>query len=218
MKIFGIVYLKNFTKESIIQDEIRLRNSNLDIGECRFIIPVVKILKNVIYYKETYEYKPLLFRYGFVELPIEYATNFEKLQLIVNLSYTLAGFVFRSKSALKQEILKNEGLGEHSPSILIETISQEEINRLFIIAQNLNIYNITDELAIGNYIILKGYPFDNIAAEIISKYTKTIKVKILSTGYEVQIQKENLYYTPYQDYESNPKEICFTELGYIPEV
>ena len=214
MNLFAIILINSYNPESTTADEIRLHNSGYP--GAKLLIPTVRLLKHVIYHKETYEFKPLLFRYGFIELPYNYAISYEILQDIKNLTTTIKGYVMRRKNDLEQERLKTPD--KPVPQILVESITSEEVNRLFNVAKSISVYDSHNELAIGNFVILKGYPFDNLAAEVVAKYGGTIKVKLLSTGYTVQVQEENLYYSPYQDENPTYKEVCFTELGYVPDV
>lgn len=220
MKIFAIILINGYDEIKIKADEIRLHKCGF--RGCRILIPTVRTLKHVIYHKETYEYKPLLFRYGFMELPIDYTYSFDILQNLKGLSTSILGFMMRRKNDLVQERLKNslleENIGKSIPQVLTENLPIEEITRLFEAAKALSVYDNVYDLAIGSFVILRGYPFENLGAEIIAKYGSTVKVRLLSTGYTVQVQLDNLYYSPYQEEKPHYKEVCFTELGYIPDV
>jgi hypothetical protein len=193
------------------------------------IVPKVRLLKRTLYGKEEFTYKPLLFNYGFVRMPITYSYYYEVLSHLTQVSKTIAGFIFRRKWDLQQErlsaaITTEDRINEESGTIkkpfsqcLLETVSKEEVRSLNNLASNMDVYQCTNELSIGAFVILQGYPFSNLVAQIESKHNTHIKVRLVETDTIVTVTKENLYYTPYLD-EDTSREICFTELGCIPEI
>lgn len=181
-----------------------------------YTVPVIRLLKRVLYHKPEFIYKPLLFNYGFIHLPIQYTRNKELLRYLVSVSQVISGFIFRDQESLYQEQLQYVGPVKARP-VLIETISSKEIAALEAVSKTLDVYPYSDQLAIGSYVILQGYPFANLLAKIVSKSKTHFKVELASTGTIVSVQKENIFYTTYLDSDSI-KEIPFTELGYTPEI
>lgn len=221
MNVYAIIIIHKYDPISIEEDELRFRS--VGFKDCRLVIPKIRYLKRVVFNKEEWGEKPLLFRYGFMELPIEIARNPVHLNLIREKSRCISNFVYRRATDLEQEMLRIvDQFGTDNilrKQVIVETISGEEILTLQNYARSASVYHNTTQLSVGSFIILRGYPLDNVPAEIVEKFGKTIKVKVLSTGYVISVQEENLYYSPYEDdEEGHYQEISFTELGYIPDV
>jgi transcription antitermination factor NusG len=228
MKIFAIAVISKYCEEDIEKDEIRIRS--LGFKGIRIIIPVVRLLKSVVYNKESYHYKPLLFRYGFMEMDETFGQDLDKLNLIKDLCISIQGFMLRKRNDLKQEMLQNiakverikDKLGTDEikvasePQIRVETVSSDEVSRLIELAKDMSVYDSEGELEPGAFVILRGYPFANMLAQIDQISGNSIKVTLIDTGFKVTVQKCNVYYTPYED--KGNREICFTELGYVPNV
>jgi transcription antitermination factor NusG len=228
MKIFAITLVSKYCEEEIEKDEIRIRS--MGFRGVRIIIPVVRLLQSVVYNKENFQYKPLLFRYGFMEMDEVCGQDLDKLNLIKELCTSIQGFMLRKRNDLKQEMLQNisrverirDKLGTDEikiasePQLRVETVSSDEVNRLMELAKVMSVYDSEGELEPGTFVILKGYPFANMVAQIDQVSGNTIRVTLLDTGFKATVQKNNIYYSPYE--ERGNREICFTELGYVPDV
>ena len=227
--VWGIIRTGKIDQDHI---NIDLEYLHEDISnEIDICIPTVRLLKYQLHTKQVFYNKALLFNYGFIKVPLEIAYNFPTLQRIYTMCKSVNGFVWRNKQDLKQERLamsKGFGvndMGEMENSInpddikqvIFETVDSEEVDRLRDMALGLDVYHSMDELSIGAYIILKGYPFANMVGKVLTRGKKNIKVELLDTGMIVMVQAENIYYSPYDETSPN-KEISFTELGYIPDV
>lgn len=228
--IFGIIKIERFDNhfDEKARQDIKIFN-HYGYKDIYIVVPKVRLLKKVVYGREEFMYKPILFNYGFIQMPINYTYYPESLRFLVKVSKCISGFIYRRKEDLKQEFLRVSNLTEDRlndedktirplfKQCLIETVSKTEVRNLNIIASNLDVYACNTELSVGAFVILQGYPFANLSAEIIGRSNNHIQVRLIDSDRIVSVTKENLYYTPYLD-EPAGREICFTDLGYIPEI
>lgn len=222
MDVYSLVRLKTTHKLTELAQEDFEIFSKAGYEGVEIKVPLVRLLAKTLLNGPEYYYKPLLFSYGFVKVPIYLTYNYEALQFLSLISRTIGHFVMRSKDSLKQERLAMAA-DESQPNpnfkvnqCLVETIDDLELSRLEAMAKNISVYPATDELSIGAHIILRGYPFSGLSAKILEKQGNHFKVLLTSSLVEVSITKENIFYSPYEDEKS--KEICFSDLGYVPDI
>ena len=167
-------------------------------------IPKITVLKRVVNKGHEFVEKPLLFNYGFLEMPMEYARNYTTLSTLRTMSRLIQGYFRKSEQDLKLELLNAEadGLPYYMP-ILVKTITKDELDRLAQVAREINVYDSVQELSEGAYIVLKGYPFEGLGAEVLETSTSgKIKVKLIESGLIVRMQPDNVYYSPYEDQDA----------------
>ena len=202
-RIIAIIRINYKELDQEIEDLKRLNKQGLH--NIAFSIPKVIVLKRSIKGAHEFQEKPLLFNYGFLEIPLEYASDQNKLSAIRSNSRIIMGFFYRKPDALRLEkkIAEADGLGEWHP-FLIKTVEQQEVERLFQVAREINVYDTIDELAIGSFILLKGYPFDGMAAEVIAKRSNgKMQVELVDSGIKVWLETGNVYFSVYSGDEYN---------------
>jgi hypothetical protein len=141
-----------------------------------------------------------LFNYGFLELPITYAKNPINIQELKSLSRIITGYFYKTENEFKREwaMAKEEGLRVYP--LLLKTVDKAEVNRLFEVAKNLEVYDNVNELALNSYIVLKGYPFDGMGARVLNKKPNgEVQVELLDNGMVVSLDKGNVYYSSYAE-------------------
>jgi len=206
-------------------------------GAIRVFIPTTRILKKQFKGKNEYEYVPLLFNYGFFQIPYKqacdvdflkslkgkipaiYAWVIDPLQLIKtkpNLRISNRGKELPDEEVdelTKLRILRHD----YSPSVAIA--SEEEIVGLLKISEEISVFSdeIVDKLKEGSYITLKGYPYEGMPAEIVSinKRDKKVRVRLLleTMMAEVLVSFENIFYTVYSNYDEESKEKSLDEIA-----
>jgi transcription antitermination factor NusG len=213
--IWCIAYINRVFMETIIKDLV-----NSGFGDVKVNIPTVRVLKKKFKGKEFYEEVPLLFNYGFFRLPIEGAMNKDYLMRMKAAVQGIYSWLYRSAGALPAtfedvhtQSLTSVASGEEleietkrlvSP-ILVHTIRMKEIALLKRVALVSSIYSSDDVSALkeGTYIVLKGYPFDNIPAEVVSVHPtkEEVRVKLLVEGNigEAKVSFSNIFYSIYAD-------------------
>jgi hypothetical protein len=230
--IWVIAYINRDYIERVEKDLI-----DKGFGAIKVFIPTTRILKKQFKGKNEYEYVPLLFNYGFFQIPRKqacdvdflrrlkekipaiYAWVQDPLQLIKNkpnLKMDNSGQELPEDEvdeATKLKILKHD----YQPSVAIAT--EEEIVALLKLSESISVFSdeIVDKLQEGSFITLRGYPYEGMPAEImhINKRDKKVKVKLLleTMMAEVLVSFENIFYTVYSNYDEDPKEKSYDEMA-----
>jgi transcription antitermination factor NusG len=185
---WAIVLIDNKKRETIEQGLKRFKIP-YEIG-----IPLVKVLRKRFKNKDFFDHIPLLFNYGFIKLPNKFLKSREKLMEIKNRCPGVFSWMY---------CMPNER------GYIVETVPEYVVKDLMERADRLSIFSASDmnKFNKGDFIILKGYPFDGLGAEIISINNKTKKVKvnvfIMSSVREVQVNFENIFYSIYGDFDES---------------
>lgn len=204
-------------------------------GTIRVFIPTVRILKKQFKNKNIYEYIPLLFNYGFFQIPYNKACDAEFLKVLrekipaiyawvldpINVIKTRPTLRPDNKGNMEEPEVNEDGLKilrkYEKPKVAIAT--EEEIVNLLKASENLSVFSdgVVDKLEIGSFITLRGYPYDGMPAEIISisKEKKTVKVKLLLETMiaNATVSFENIFYTVYSNMDESCKEVSIEDLG-----
>jgi len=223
----------------ISRDHIhRVEDDLLDrgFGSIRVYIPTVRILKKQFKNKNIYEYIPLLFNYGFFQLPYDKACNVEFLKKLREEIPAIYGWVLdptkliKSKPRLRMDNknpeLEEEEIDESGIKILkkprgipkVAIAKEEEIVKLLEAAENQSVFSdgLVERLQEGDFLTLQGYPYDGMTAEVvdININKKQVKVRLLletmiSTAV---VSFENIFYTVYADFDKSCKEKSLDEI------
>ena len=207
-------------------------------GALKVFIPTTRILKKQFKGKNEYEYVPLLFNYGFFQLPYKQACDADFLRKLKEKIPAIYAWVIdplqliKNKPNLKmdntgQPIPEEEEVDEvtklkilrhdYNPTVAIAT--EEEIVALLKTSETISVFSdeIVDKLDIGSFITLRGYPYEGMPAEIISisKRDKKVKVRLLleTMMAEVLVSFENIFYTVYSNYDEELKEKSLDEMA-----
>ncbi len=199
-------------------------------GSIRVYIPTVRILKKQFKNKNIYEYVPLLFNYGFFQLPYEKACDVELLRTLREKIPAIYAWVSDPvKTLTTKPVLRpdNKDTPEPEPELEIDGMKilkkveqtpnvamarEEEIVNLLKAAENMSVFSdgIVNKLEEGSFIILQGYPYEGMSAEIveINKTKKTVKVRLLLETMitTATVSFENIFYTVYSDFDKSNRE------------
>ena len=169
-------------------------------GDVKFHIPTVKVLKKRFKGKNYYDEIPLLFNYGFFRVPRDGARNKEYLQRMKVAVGGIYNWVYRSEDSLPPSNWKRE-------PYLVSIIKIKDIVKLKRISLLNSIYSSDDveALGAGKFIVLHGYPFEGMSAEVLSVHPKKelVKVRLLNDMVntaifeEVNVHFSNIFYSIY---------------------
>lgn len=156
-------------------------------------IPMVQRTKQQSKGKVIIIQDPILFNYGFFNIPDSLLNEsfLSRLKSEVNAIY---GWVYDRASGYNTKY---------------SVVSQSELTLLEKTSKYFSIYNdeIVNLIMFSKYITLKGFPYDGIEAEIlkVDKNNGIVKVKLQigTIEHEVQVGFENIFYTIYEDYNSD---------------
>lgn len=156
-------------------------------------IPMVKVLKKQFKNKKHYDEVPLLFNYGFFEVPKYFIYNPHFLDMMKKDIGAIYAWV------------RNPGKTIELNPNWIATASSNEIKNLVLQQEDNSIRSGEDvkHLGPGKIVTLSGYPFDGLQAEIIEVDTqkKEVYVRLLlesSMTDRVKVDFDNIYYTIYK--------------------
>jgi len=165
------------------------------------LIPTVKVLRKRFKGKAFFDEVPLLFNYGFFKIPMECCHNKEALTFIKSKVPAIYSWLYT------EEPKRVKNGDKVVPHRMVEAIKYREIIRLRNLGLVSSVYASQDiaNIGPGSYIVLKGYPFDNIPAEVIEvkPQKEELKVKLLLDSFirEVTVSFSNVFYTVYTEYE-----------------
>lgn len=183
-------------------------------------IPTVRVLKKKFKGKEQFEEVPLLFQYGFFKVPRSLAIHYNFLDsLKENISCIYAWVKDPLKKVKPLVVSKEESIGKlNDTHVPIATATSKEIAALIRATINIGAHG-PDDLSLlkrGDFIILKGYPYEGIEAEFLELNEKKGKVKVriimFSQNREVEVSYDNVFFTLYQNENYDPDKLSKTSL------
>jgi hypothetical protein len=167
-------------------------------------IPTIRILRKQFKGRDIFEEIPLLFNYGFFQIPnskleVEFLRKMKEDILAIHAWVKDTKEIIRVKPSL---ITGSEPLVRRD-IIPVALATSGEINRLVDAHKRLSIFgkDDIDNLKIGTIITLKGYPFDGMNAVV-----KSINIKKEEVGVELLLESiiknvtvsfDNVFYTVY---------------------
>jgi hypothetical protein len=181
-------------------------------------IPTVRLIKKQFKGKNQYEDVPLLFNYGFFNVSAFSIRTPGYISKLKDKIPAIYGWVKDPLQAIKSRPALQVGNGNSMPNSDVAMATEEEILTLLKTSEYLSVFSLEemDRLKEGSFIILKGYPYEGMPAEIvsISKEKKTVKVKLLleTMMAEALVNFENIFYTVYNDFEEEQKEQSLDEI------
>lgn len=175
-------------------------------SEIKAIIPKVSILKKSRKGRDEYEDVPLLFNYGFIRMKPHKA--FDRY-FLNKLRKDIPGIVSFMKSLdyrPKRKRLRVDNAEDFDDYSEVATISKSEVIKYRRMSKANKIFSADDltRISIGDYIVLRGYPFEGIPAILLENnlVTNRVLVKIypeMGNGLEIEVPRENVLYSPYYD-------------------
>lgn len=174
----------------------------------RAIIPVVKVpLRSKAGHNDTKDV-PLLFNYGFIRMSTKRAFDRQFLRKLRNAIPGITGWVHNTVTMhprkLRRRIDNAEDWDDFSQ---VATVSREQIKFYRRMARKNTLYSKDAVLNLhrGDYIVLHGYPFEGMGAEV---YDINLSTKYISLGIqmgrgqlEIQLPLDKVLYSIYQDFD-----------------
>lgn len=203
--VYAICYLelKYFLN---IKEDLRLRGYK-DILP---VIPTVHILKKTVRSRMEFEEVPILFNYGFVRMPIEKAYSRDFLRKLVKDIPGIRGWLNSPESLhpRKKKRRRVENMDIWDDFSIVSTVSREEVKYFKRLSKKNKRFSIEDlSLNIGDYVVLKGYPFEGVDATImdINHRTKTVKLLMYPENgrMEINLPFDNVIYSVYHNYDED---------------
>lgn len=178
---------------------------NPEYRDIEVYIPTVKILKKTFKKENYFEDVPLLFNYGFFKIPRKYAVHkrfLEDLKTNVNCIFAWVNDPLKVMGK-KPNLRPDNKFTWDDTHVPVATATSEEIATLVQAAYQTSVYDGDDinRLNPGMIIKLRGYPFDNILAEVVEVYPKKHKVRVNIEMFDqvkdVLVSFDNVFFTIY---------------------
>lgn len=175
------------------------------------VIPTISILKKSKANKNYYEQIPLLFNYGFIKMPIYRAYDRQFLFKLKKEIPGIVGWVHDLGGMHPKKIRKRiDNAEDWDDFSKVAVISKKEVKYYRELSKKNKIYSLEDitRIHIGDYITLRGYPFEGIGAEIkdINLNTKMVDLTIFpgrDSTLNIKVPLDNVIYTVYSDFDEN---------------
>lgn len=156
-------------------------------------IPTIKVLKKQFKNKDHFDEVPLLFQYGFFKIPREYAIHYLFLENLQKNISCIFGWV--------KDNLRKAGPGK----IPVAIATSKEISDLVRATNDLGAHN-SDDLSMlkpGDYIVLKGYPWEGLECEFVSLNEKKKRVVVKTVMFmqtkEMEVPYEAVFFNIYSN-------------------
>lgn len=190
-------------------------------NQVKAFIPTVSILKKTAKGKMIFEDEPVLFDYGFMRMPSELAFSrpfLNKLRRdISGIRTWLQNTETLHKRKKKIRIDNYEDFDDFS---LVATCSRKEVRRFMRISKENKRFSVEDlvNVKIGDYLVLRGYPYEGIDATVLEVDYLCKRVKVLiypeMGRMEVWLPFDNVIYSVYHNYD--PDKLFANSLDYDP--
>ena len=170
------------------------------------IVPTISVLKKSRKGKNEYEDVPLLFNYGFIKMKPEKAFDRYYLNKLKRDIPGILSFMKSLDYRPKRKRLRVDNAEDFDDYSMVATLTKEEVKKYRRMSKANKIFSVNDitRVAIGDYVVLRGYPFEGIPAIILESNLNTRKmlVKIypeMDGSLEIEVPMENVLYSAYHE-------------------
>lgn len=170
------------------------------------IIPIISVLKKSRKGSNEYEDVPLLFNYGFIRMKPEKAFDRYYLNKLKKDIPGILSFLKSLDYRPKRKRLRVDNAGDFDDYSVVATITREEVKKYKRMSKANKIFSADDitRVAIGDYVILRGYPFEGIPAILLENNlnTKMMLVRLypeMDGSLEIEVPRENVLYSAYNE-------------------
>lgn len=176
--------------------------------QLKAIIPTVNVLKKTIKGKMVFEEVPVLFNYGFMRMPTEFAFSRPFLnKLKRNISGIRTWLKNTETMHQRKKKIRIDNFEDFDDFSLVATCSRKDVRRFKRMAKENKKFSVDDlmNVSIGDYIVLKGYPYEGIDATVleVDYINKMVKMLLYPEmgRMEIWLPFDNVIYSVYQNYD-----------------
>ena len=170
------------------------------------IVPTISVLKKSRKGKNEYEDVPLLFNYGFIKMKPEKAFDRYYLNKLKRDIPGILSFMKSLDYRPKRKRLRVDNAEDFDDYSTVATITKEEVKKYRRMSKANKIFSVNDitRVAIGDYVVLRGYPFEGIPAIILESNLNTRKMLVklypeMDGSLEIEVPMENVLYSAYHE-------------------
>lgn len=170
------------------------------------IVPTISVLKKSRKGKNEYEDVPLLFNYGFIKMKPEKAFDRYYLNKLKRDIPGILSFMKSLDYRPKRKRLRVDNAEDFDDYSRVATVTKEEVKKYRRMSKANKIFSVNDitRVAIGDYVVLRGYPFEGIPAIILESNLNTRKMLVklypeMDGSLEIEVPMENVLYSAYHE-------------------
>lgn len=174
----------------------------------RAIVPTVRILRKVVHGREVYEEVPILFNYAFMRMPRELAYSREFMNKLKKQINGIRGWLRSQESLHPKKIKKRiDNIDIFDDFSMVATATKKEVRHFQKLSRQNKRFSVQDivNIHVGDYILLKGYPYEGIDATVVNINHNTKMVKLLLYPQigkmEVSLPFDQVIDTVYSNYD-----------------
>lgn len=200
---YCIFYIERKYSDRINQE---LKEKGYD--QLKAIIPTVNVLKKTIKGKMVFEEVPVLFNYGFMRMPTEFAFSRPFLnKLKRNISGIRTWLKNTETMHQRKKKIRIDNSEDFDDFSLVATCTRNDVKRFKRMAKENKKFSVDDlmNVSIGDYIVLKGYPYEGIDATVleVDYINKMVKMLLYPEmgRMEIWLPFDNVIYSVYQNYD-----------------
>lgn len=184
------------------------------------IIPMVKILKKTIKGRMQFVEEPVLFNYGFIKMPSEFAYD---RQFLNSVKKRISGIHhwLRNTDTLhpKKKKARVDNAEDWDDFSLVATCPRVDVRRFLKISKENKQYDPDDFVKItpGSFVQLKGYPYEGMSATVkkVDHNTRTIEldmITLMGGTLTLTLPFDNVIYSVYMDYDPDVLYASFLDI------
>lgn len=190
-------------------------------NKLKAIIPTLKVLKKTIKGKMVFEDVPVLFDYGFMRMPSELAYSRPFLnKLKRNISGIRSWLKDTETMHSRKKKIRIDNSEDFDDFSLVATCSKKDVRRFKRLSKENKMYSVEDLINIqpGDYLVLKGYPYEGVDATVLEVDYTNKRVKLLLYPewgkMELKLPFDNVLYSVYQN--CDPNKLYANQLDFDP--
>lgn len=174
----------------------------------RAIIPTVRVLRKVVHGREVYEEVPILFNYAFMRMPRAWAYSRDFMNKLRKQIKGIRGWLKSTESLHPKKIKRRiDNMDIFDDFSMIATATKKEVRHFQRLSKQNKRFSVQDimNIKVGDYLVLKGYPYDGVDATVVDvNHTRKIVKLILYPQMgkmEISLPFDQVIDTVYSNYD-----------------
>ena len=215
---YCLFYIENKYYKKI-NDEL----NHLGYKHIKAIIPTLQILKKTRKSKMYFEEVPILFEYGFMRMPTCKAYSRTFLNKLRRQIPGIRSWVKSPETIFDKKVKKRiDNAEDWDDFSKVATVPRSEVFRFKRLAKKNKKYSVDDlmNLKIGDYVILRQYPFKGVDATIDEiDYNNQMVQVVMYPQYgkmTIQLPFDTIFYSIYEDYD--PDKLIANDMEFNPNI
>lgn len=174
----------------------------------RAIIPTVRVLRKVVHGREVYEEVPILFNYAFMRMPRAWAYSRDFMNKLRKQISGIRGWLKSTESLHPKKIKRRiDNIDIFDDFSRVATVTKKEVRHLQRLSKQNKRFSVQDimNIKVGDYLVLKGYPYDGVDATVVDVNHNRKIVKLIlypqMGKMEISLPFDQVIDTVYSNYD-----------------